>query len=271
MAIEIGKVYPSTESGNFVVLCKDEEASKLYHHTYYKIQFLYTGYEKSVRYDVIKRGNAYDPYFPKICGIGYLGETDDGSTIDMTLFRNWENILQRCYDINSQYYYAYGGKGVTVCPRWHCYANFLKDYPNLPGYKDMISHPEIRYHIDKDILQQNIPDCQKVYSPETCMLVPAYLNSVQVAKDHFHEHDNEYYNVYYRKGKYDVTLQINGMTYRIGRYEDPIVAANAANHARELFGIGILNTNVPYISKEEVNAQNTKSVKKTMVRFIDGK
>ena len=266
MAVEVGKIYTSVECGDFLVLCKDND--NINRHPYYKVKFLYTGYERSARYDTILNGNVFDPYFPKICNIGYLGVSDDGSNLDLSLFDRWRNIICRCYDVNNKYYHFYGGKGVTVCERWHCYANFLKDYPLLPGYQDMINNPNIRYHIDKDILQCGIPDYQKVYSPTTCMLVPAFMNSVQNAKDHFEEHSNKYFNVIKKNNKYNVEIQINNERHRIGRYQDPIVAANAANHARELFGLEVLNTGIPYIPKEEVNAQNLRSVKKVMVRDI---
>lgn len=40
----------------------------------------------------------------------------------------------------------------------------------------MISHLNIQYHLDKDILQEGIPTNMKKYSPETCMFIPAREN-----------------------------------------------------------------------------------------------
>ncbi len=180
----------------------------------------------------------------------------------------WERMLDRCYNPNSKYYYAYGGIGVAVCDRWKCYINFVTDCKELPGYNDMINNPHIKYHLDKDILQQGIPSNQKVYSPETCMFVPAAENSYQVAIDHFNERGNNYFNVEKHYNAYNVKLQINGVIRRIGRYKDPIIAANAANHARRIYGLPILNINIPYVSPEEVNALNIRMNKPAMVDII---
>jgi hypothetical protein len=31
---------------------------------------------------------------------------------------SYRAMIQRCYDLNHERYYNYGGAGVTVCPRW---------------------------------------------------------------------------------------------------------------------------------------------------------
>ena len=266
MSVEIGKEYISKFCGKFKVIDREGyRGTKLY----YIVKFLKTGYITSARYDTIKTGNINDPYYPKILGVACLGESRDGTSLNMYMYDRWRNMINRCYDICNEYYYAYGGAGVTVCQRWLCYANYIEDIPNLPGYNDMINNPHIKYHLDKDILQQGIPSNQKVYSPETCMFVPAAENSYQVAIDHFNERGNNYFNVEKHYNAYNVKLQINGVIRRIGRYKDPIIAANAANHARRIYGLPILNINIPYVSPEEVNALNIRKVKKEMVKIIN--
>lgn len=262
--IKIGKIYNSKNCGKFKVISKGEfKGAK----PYYNIKFLQTGYETSTRYDTIKTGQVYDPYYPTVYNIGYIGEAKDNN-IDLSMRGRWERLLDRCYNVSSPYYHVYGGAGITVCERWLCYTNFVEDCKQLPGYEDMINNPHIKYHLDKDILQQGIPVNQKVYSPTTCMFVPASENSYQVAIDHYNNHNNEYYNVSNHYNAYNVILQINGIIHRIGRYKDPIIAANAANHARTRYGLPILNINVPYISPEEVNSQNIRKLTE-MVKIIN--
>ena len=42
-------------------------------------------------------------------------------------YRIWRAMLQRCEDQNFIYYHYYGGRGVTVCERWHDYFAFKED------------------------------------------------------------------------------------------------------------------------------------------------
>ena len=261
--INIGDIYESKFCGKYKIIGTERKHNRLY----YKIQFLQTNYITSIRNDMISTGYIYDPYYPKVCGVGYMGLLEDGSSPDNSMSDRWRGMIRRCYCETDQAYPLYGGIGVRVCERWHCYANFLVDCKSLPGYNDMIKDPK-NYNIDKDILQSNIPHSQRIYSPQTCMFVPVYMNSVQVAIDNFDKHSNMYYNVINHKNAYNVEIQINGVTERIGRYKDPIVAANAANHARAGFGLPILNTNVPYIPKEEVNKQNIRQNLKRMAEFV---
>ncbi len=34
------------------------------------------------------------------------------------IYRIWGNMIQRCYDTNSNRYYVYGGKGIKICKEW---------------------------------------------------------------------------------------------------------------------------------------------------------
>ena len=268
--IKIGEIFTSRRSGDFKVI---SEMYRIKHQRYYDVEFIKTGYITSAMEYNIKVGYVNDPYYPTVCGVGYLGKPRDDKT-DRKIYFRWKGMINRCYNPNNERYNIYGGVGVTVCERWHCYANFAEDIKFLPGYQDMIDSPHIKYHLDKDILQHGIPSNQKVYSPETCIFVRAPENALQVNIDH---HKNKYYNLIYdkRTQTHIVRIKINNVARDLSRYENDIVAANAANHARRIYGLPILNNNIPYISPEEVNAQNLKKlpemctiVKKEMVKII---
>ena len=145
---------------------------RIKHKRYYDVKFIKTGYITSAMEYNIKVGYVNDPYYPTVCGIGYLGKPRDGKT-DRKVYLRWKGMINRCYNPNNKRYNIYGGAGVIVCERWHCYANFAEDIKFLPGYNDMINNPHIKYHLDKDILQQGTPINQKIYSPTTCMFVRA--------------------------------------------------------------------------------------------------
>ena len=39
----------------------------------------------------------------------------------------WEGMKRRCYNSKSRSYPNYGGRGITVCDRWHNFENFIED------------------------------------------------------------------------------------------------------------------------------------------------
>ena len=52
------------------------------------------------------------------------------------LINIYESMLARCYNKNHTNYRYYGGKGISVCPRWReCYENFEDDMGDRPSKK----------------------------------------------------------------------------------------------------------------------------------------
>lgn len=50
------------------------------------------------------------------------------------LYSRWHNMMHRCYDERSVGFYLYGGRGISVCKRWHDVRNFIQDL--YPSYKN---------------------------------------------------------------------------------------------------------------------------------------
>lgn len=65
-------------------------------------------------------------------------------------YSSWHMMMQRCYNKTFNRYYCYGGKGISVCHRWHDYKNFLKDMGIRPDSKSLD-----RIDIDKNYNKQN--------------------------------------------------------------------------------------------------------------------
>lgn len=47
-------------------------------------------------------------------------------------YKIWNTMILRCYNSNMQQYDDYGGRGITVCERWHDFESFLADMGERP-------------------------------------------------------------------------------------------------------------------------------------------
>ena len=45
----------------------------------------------------------------------------------------WHGMMRRCYNPARHEFKHYGGRGITVCERWHDFANFLADMGPRPA------------------------------------------------------------------------------------------------------------------------------------------
>lgn len=48
------------------------------------------------------------------------------------VYRIWRSMMDRCYLPTSHAYSRYGGRGITVCGRWHDFENFFADMGHKP-------------------------------------------------------------------------------------------------------------------------------------------
>lgn len=114
---------------------------------------------------------------PNILGVGYLGEKQSmkSTPSERKAYEAWSHILHRCYDEKIHKKYPYY-KECSVAEVWHSFKNFKEWYFKQPqlSYKEEISGN--RWSIDKDILIRG----NKVYSPETCCVVPNEINAIVV-------------------------------------------------------------------------------------------
>lgn len=86
-------------------------------------------------------------------------------------YKVWEGMITRCYVESSQHYQRYGGRGVYVCDEWLNYQNFAD------WYLSQKNNSKPNFQIDKDLKIIG----NKVYSPETCEIVPSRVNSLLIS------------------------------------------------------------------------------------------
>lgn len=111
-------------------------------------------------------GKVADPFHRSRLGIGYMGKFTKTS-FHKQAYQLWSNMLKRCYDPNDKR--GYFGKGVSVDPRWHCFADFLVDIQRLSGFQNWVNNE--KFNLDKDLLGDG-----KTYSPYTCHFIPESVN-----------------------------------------------------------------------------------------------
>lgn len=74
---------------------------------------------------------------PKSCGCSHPGAATHGHTRGGRTtpeHESWQAMMGRCYTKSAGGYDRYGGRGITVCDRWHSFENFLENMgPRPPG------------------------------------------------------------------------------------------------------------------------------------------
>lgn len=213
----------------------------------YDVRFMTTRYVGRFAKPFIIKGEIRDPYYPTIHGVACLGlakaRKDNKPTKEFNL---WNGIINRCYNKKNDRYKNYGAKGITVCDRWKCFEYFLEDLPKIQGYEYWNESPE-KYNIDKDILQQDVPDNQKIYSLETCVFTSITQNSLEMLQRRYSNKPNMFseniYDRYY--------VRVSGDPY--GTYTNNIAAANIYNHVARYRGYPeeYLIHNIPYMDRLE--------------------
>ena len=122
-------------------------------------------------YKEFKLGWITCPYEPRAVGVGYMGEgpfLSKENGIKTKAYDAWYQMLRRCYDEklqNKKPTY----KGCTVDETWHNFQAFAEWYEN--NYYEI---PNETMQLDKDILSKG----NKVYGPDTCIIVPNSINSL---------------------------------------------------------------------------------------------
>lgn len=159
-SIFAGDRFRSNQCG-WVVVVKYESARKV------TVEFEDTGGVTTRTAGDIRRGKIIDPKYASAYGVGILDgvSTVDAGGVALRSYSVWYDMLKRCYSPKwLEKYPTY--VGCSVCPEWLYFGDFKQwfDAKYIEGYV-----------LDKDIKIEG----NKIYSPNTCLFVPVYYNSLQ--------------------------------------------------------------------------------------------
>lgn len=159
--------------------CKFKVCGRSSYSGYWVIEFLDEPYHmRDATTYMIKKGQIKNPFHPSVYGKGYMGDgpykgshTIDGVQIKTPEYEAWRGMMKRCYcPKNQERQPSY--IGCTVHPDWHNFQTFAKWYTEQPGYAE-------GWDLDKDLLVEG----NKVYGPDTCILLPRQINSLVTMVD----------------------------------------------------------------------------------------
>jgi len=180
----------------------------------------------------VNRGNIWNPYHPTIFGVGYFGVGKYSARVGKEVgkdkrntkeYNAWINMLQRCYYdkyiCRTDGYKIYDK--VKVCNEWHNFQTFAEWYtPRLEALQHL---NERRYHLDKDILSKGLTD--KIYSPETCCVIPMRINAVLINVDSKLNKTSLFKGVHKKKSSYAAICSVEGAANYSGGFNTAEEAA----------------------------------------------
>lgn len=143
--LEIGSIY-----GRLTILATGVKPGT---YRYYAVCQCSCGSEpKMIRIDGIRSGIVQG------CGCIQKARVTKHGNWDHKLYGTWKAMHERCYDPKNKRFNRYGGRGITVCDRWHDLNNFIEDM--YPSYSKGLQLDRI--------------DNDKEYYPENCHWTDRY-------------------------------------------------------------------------------------------------
>lgn len=65
-------------------------------------------------------------------------------------YESWAKMKQRCLNPKTDHYADYGGRGITVCDKWHTFEGFFEDMGVRPEGMSLDRWPEVNGNYCKD-------------------------------------------------------------------------------------------------------------------------
>lgn len=129
-------------------------------------------------YNNFQRGLVKNPYHPSVYGVGIIGTKYPVSinSIRTKEYCVWHSLIKRCYDPKTREKQP-TYQTVSICEEWLLFENFCDWLRSQPNFDKWLNGS--RWALDKDILIKR----NKVYSPDTCCLVPQNVNCLFLKRE----------------------------------------------------------------------------------------
>ena len=132
----------------------------------------------------------------------------------------WAAMLDRCRNPNSRQFRDYGGRGITVCERWHDFASFLADMAHRP---------------DRSLTLER-RDNSLGYGPDNCVWAPRSEQNKN--KRRYKRNSSGVTGVAFeaRSQRWRARIRVGGKMINIGRFRSLVEATEARRAKAAEFG-----------------------------------
>lgn len=130
-------------------------------------------------------------------------------------YSSWASMMSRCYNPKVKHYSYYGGRGLSVCKRWHSFAEFLSDMGEKP-----------------EGLSLERTNNNKDYSPENCRWA--------TPSDQSRNARRKGYSWSKQHKRWRARINIDGKNIDLGLFKNEEEAKTAYEEAKANFFKGIL-------------------------------
>ena len=189
--------------------------NKYYRNKYYYNCICDCGTEKVVRRDALVN------HITESCGCKNREINSNRKIHGMyrtRFYKIYGGMKQRCLNPNNDAYNDYGGRGITVCPRWLGEDGFIHFKEDM--YDEYLKKAEEYGELNISIDRKN-PDGN--YEPSNCRWVTQDVQSNNKSRGvHKINYNGEILTLKQLKDKYAPNATYGSLVHRINRYDKPI-------------------------------------------------
>ena len=201
------------------------EVEVVSYENYYNALIMFPdGFYKKANVSCLLKGVIRNPNHKSYYNVGYLG--DGNYKVANTVYgRKWMAIMKRCYNF-SKNIKDKSYKNCSVDTHWHNFQNFAKWFEENYNPETMQG-----WHLDKDILVKG----NKVYSSETCCLIPSEINMLFVNSSSSKNKNCIGVTYHSRLNKYEAALNKKSKSFYLGLFYTMEEAFDAYKTAKEAY------------------------------------
>ena len=215
----VGQVRNTNEGGSFTVIEVHSAINVIIKHNDEH------GHIAKVSSCQVRNGNIRNPFYPTLYGVAYMGVGKHKAKIKgkhVQHYSIWTGAVCRCYcPVRLAKRPSYNG--CTLSKEFLCYQNFAEWYTTHESYG-------LGYELDKDLLVKG----NKVYSAETCTLIPREIN-LAIRTDRKKDSDLPVGVLKNKIGGYTAGVRIKSKDCHLGTFNTTEEASAAYVEAKEAY------------------------------------